>query len=69
MCLLAAVLALLPRVCLITLRNSLRPPEVVRVVQAAAAAAAACASSDVELYKSSTAHLVRSNFKLINLVD
>ena len=60
-CLLAAVLALLPRVCLITLRNSLRPPEVVRVVQAAAAAAAACASSDVELYKSSTAHLVRSN--------
>ena len=61
MCLLAAVLALLPRVCLITLRNSLRPPEVVRVVQAAAAQAAACASSDVELYKSSTAHLVRRN--------
>ena len=52
-CLLAAVLALLPRVCVITLRNSLRPPEVVRVVMQAASAAAASASatSDVELYK------------------
>ena len=45
------------RVCLITLRNSLRPPEYVRVVQAYAASANAV--TDAELYKSSTAHLVR----------
>ena len=57
------------RVCLITLRNSLRPPEVVRVVQAAAASASA--SSDVELYKSSTAHLVRKTHfdKIIGLTN
>ena len=52
------------RVCLITLRNSLRPPEYVRVVQAYAASANAV--TDAELYKSSTANLVRNTINLIN---